>query len=454
MKLLSFAHTGRITIENGIPEPIRGRMEEMEYLRIQNEGEIDISALMLIGATDKAGQDGKIGFFGSGNKYAMATLLRNNCELRIFCGTHEYPITTKKVQFRGEEYEQILVDGKETSITTRMGPGWEVWMALREIYCNAVDEGLVSFGTVQELEGLKSGRTSFFVSMTEQVRHFVDNIGEYINQQEPLESHETAYGRVDIIDNQEGVHYRKNIRAKSKHGLSLYSYNHEEIEINESRIIDSGYTAEEQMACALAMSRNSEIVNNYLRHCLDTKYLEHGARWEKDYCKDNLSETWEECLLAQERPVISESMAALISSDVFSYCVLPDTLALKVQRDLPNVPTYGNMSKQYIEAEPSKELKEKVEKCVKELLSWGHEEKDIIYCRFACKETCGMVSCDTIYISVDLPFKEVMPTLYEEYVHIETGYKDFSRELQTFLFEEVIKLNRIIYESRKQGVEE
>ena len=53
----------------------------MNYLKIRSKGKIDIEALSLLGASSKRGDETKIGQFGSGNKFAIAYLLRNNYEI-------------------------------------------------------------------------------------------------------------------------------------------------------------------------------------------------------------------------------------------------------------------------------------------------------------------------------------------------------------------------------------
>lgn len=42
---------------------------------------------------------------------------------------------------RGDKSREILINGQGCSITTDIGPKWEAWMAIREIYSNAIDEG-------------------------------------------------------------------------------------------------------------------------------------------------------------------------------------------------------------------------------------------------------------------------------------------------------------------------
>ena len=62
----------------------------MKYLKIVNKGEIYEKAFTLIGASTKRGDDSKIGFFGSGLKYAMAVLLRNEIHFKTGNSTTVY----------------------------------------------------------------------------------------------------------------------------------------------------------------------------------------------------------------------------------------------------------------------------------------------------------------------------------------------------------------------------
>ena len=97
----------------------------MHYIMIENKGELDVSSLILLGASTKRADDSKIGFFGSGNKYAIATLIRLGVSFKIFSGNKEIAITTTGISFRGQTFEQIHIDGQPTSLTTDMGPQWD-----------------------------------------------------------------------------------------------------------------------------------------------------------------------------------------------------------------------------------------------------------------------------------------------------------------------------------------
>lgn len=66
------------TLLNNDFETVNSNKDKMKYIRIKNQWLIEPQALHLVGASTKRNDASKIGQFGSGNKYAMAYLLRNN----------------------------------------------------------------------------------------------------------------------------------------------------------------------------------------------------------------------------------------------------------------------------------------------------------------------------------------------------------------------------------------
>ena len=62
----------------------------MRYLKIQNNGLLDIRLVALMGGTTKSKDTFKIGQFGTGLKYTLAFLYRNNIDFKVFVGQYRY----------------------------------------------------------------------------------------------------------------------------------------------------------------------------------------------------------------------------------------------------------------------------------------------------------------------------------------------------------------------------
>jgi len=113
------------------------------YLKITNKGNVVPEAFSLVGASTKRGNNSKIGMFGSGNKYSISYLTRKQYDFRIFTGKKEIVFTTVQRKLGEETFNVICINDKETSITSEIGHHWTLWQAIRELYSNAMDEGMV-----------------------------------------------------------------------------------------------------------------------------------------------------------------------------------------------------------------------------------------------------------------------------------------------------------------------
>ena len=118
-------------------------------IHFRNPGAIDLRALTTFGLSSKAGQD-KIGRFGTGLKYATAVIARHGGAMTITSGGETVTTGIVADEFRGTPIQQITLDGHPLPFTTDLGKDWEPWMAFRELYSNALDEG----GDVGRSEGV------------------------------------------------------------------------------------------------------------------------------------------------------------------------------------------------------------------------------------------------------------------------------------------------------------
>jgi hypothetical protein len=156
----------------------------MKYLRISNNGVLDKNFITLLGASSKSEDPSKIGQFGTGLKYAISYLLRSNTRFRIFVGETEVVVSTRTKGVGSQEFQEILVDGESINVTTLYGYQWQTWEALREIWCNALDEKNPKHKVIDgrsKIEG-KKNTTTFFIEMKPEISAVVDDWGSYFKE--------------------------------------------------------------------------------------------------------------------------------------------------------------------------------------------------------------------------------------------------------------------------------
>jgi len=105
-----------------------------------NPGEIDIRAVVTLGVSVKQ-SDSAVGYFGTGLKYAIATLLRTEHQITIWSGATSYIFSTEDTSIRGVPFKLVCMNGVQLGFTTELGKNWTPMEAFRELACNATDEG-------------------------------------------------------------------------------------------------------------------------------------------------------------------------------------------------------------------------------------------------------------------------------------------------------------------------
>jgi len=256
----------------------------MEYLSITSAGEIDHHALSLHGASTKREDDSNIGKFGSGNKYALATLLRNGIEIRIFSGLREIPITTSRETFRGKSFDIIHINGEKTSITTDTGPDWEVRDAVREFWSNAIDEGSPERSVVKEFSPV-AGRTSIYIQTTPEIQSMLDSWELYFIDKS-TELFSNSHG--SIHKTQIPNYYRKGVWICEDRGsLGIFSYNFNFFDLPESRKVSS-FSTSYSIYNLFVNCTNQEIAETFLCHIKTAtaeirSFLHYGM--DKDFAK-------------------------------------------------------------------------------------------------------------------------------------------------------------------------
>lgn len=208
----------------------------MKYLKISNKGVLDPRLIFLMGGTTKSNDTTKIGTFGTGLKYAISFLIRNNVDFRLFVGEDEVIFNTESQTIGDNSFEEIYCNGKSMNITTHYGHQWVAWEALREIWCNSLDEGYENRSVVDSRSKIvgKDNTTTIYIQMTKEIKDVVDNWGTYFLNATPLFEDET----VGIFNNcNNPLKLYKNTVLIDSSGVykSLFNYDIKGAELNELR---------------------------------------------------------------------------------------------------------------------------------------------------------------------------------------------------------------------------
>ena len=372
-----------------------------------NKEAIDLNAISLMGVSVKT-NDNPIGFFGTGLKFALATLLRTGHKVHLHVDGKHIDITSEKENIRGEEFDVVCMDGKKLGFTTRLGRNWKTWQAYREIYCNCVDEnGVIGTSIPDGKWGTAFAIDGEDIEMCHRDRHTIFILSDPMFSDATCEIH---------AGHSQHAFYR-GVRAHKHNKLALFTYNVKStLTLTEDRTVKDTYW-----------------LNNFISHCVmklpdehlleqillaEQGFFEHDLDLDRNvtpsknfmktvgrlrhnlHCNRSAIETW-------KRFAPTESVFEEVELDQFENGQLDIAFTLLRRIDC--------------------DIKRNDFKVVKSL---GHG----VY---------GSVRSDQILISkqtFDMGVRFIASTLYEEWLHHNLQYADESRELQNLLFEKLFSM--------------
>jgi hypothetical protein len=420
----------------------------MKVLQIKSAGEMQLEAISLIGASTKRGDDSTIGMFGSGLKYAVASLLRQQIPFFVFSGNKEIKITTKSVDFGGKTFNRIFINGEQTSLTDSMGTeDWDgAFPFIREIYSNALDED--KNATIEVVDNVvpEAGFTTFYIHITPQINDLVIKFDEYFVDREKALFTNKHIG--EIHTTRDGIRlYRKGILAYAdRQDKSLFSYNLEHIGINESRVIRNNYEAYNEVASLLESCTDARILRRWITGLSGSNrgFYEHKCIlgvWRDLANNPTLIE-----VILENKYFPIEMRELLDQEDKEDRLGLPSELLLRFLKYAPDVDILGMTStsdddkKFFVEAQASQDLIDKIIDAVSRLKATPYSSRlsaPIKTCKFLRSNILGKAHDDCIYLSVKLDtysVDEIAKIIIEEQEHLTSGFGDETRSFQNHLF--------------------
>jgi len=376
---------------------------------------IDKRAITVMGVSSKDNPNA-IGFFGTGLKYSIATLLRNNIDITIYAGIEKLSLTSAREKIRNDEFDIVRMNDQELGFTTDLGKTWEMWQAFREIYSNCLDE----CGEIFESSSLvdpEEGYTTIIVRGGLFAEQFRNKGAIFI---EDTEAPFTKSARAEVYTGcpHSSVYYRK-VKIKER-VAPLFKYNIlDKIDLTEDRTAKYDFQLLDAIRDTIILSDNK----NFIEKCVTAKddYLETNINYMGTYSIpsetfldvvakvreqrrfDLMDSAWK---LYQKHTQKVDNIEPIILTDfenkqLFKACELAEKIGFPVKEyPINTYETLGNNVLALAEFEPTKKIL-----LSKELFTKG--------------------------------VKSLMRGLIEEYIHLRYGYDDYSLEMQNYLFDKM-----------------
>lgn len=244
-------------------------------LEFYNPGILNLDALRTFGVNVKE-REGAIGHFGTGLKYAIAVCLRQHYPIRLYLGADEYSFAVEDREIRGETFGMAFMfhpDGtkEQLGFTTHLGAEWEDWMAFRELYCNALDEG----GSVRKIDlpEPEGGMTKIGVKGLEDVWRGFYN---YFLPENP--TLEDSSRNMDVLPGPASAIFYRGIRALELKEPAKFTYNiKEKMRLSEDRQLANVFSVNDAVARHITMSQNEDFIRRAI--CTPEGQYEGGLQY-------------------------------------------------------------------------------------------------------------------------------------------------------------------------------
>ena len=367
-----------------------------------NESTIDLGAVAIMGVSVKTGET-PIGYFGTGLKFAIATLLRTGHRITLTRDGERINFVSRKETIRGEEFDRVVMEGEPLGFTTNLGCNWECWQAYREIVCNCMDEG----GTIDT--SLPDGNWGTVIAVDgDGIQQCHINRHTIFLQSAPLWSN----NHCEIHAGSNSHAFYRGVKAHQHRQASLFTYNLKTaLTLTEDRTIKSAWDVTYYVGRLIPTIEDENVVEDVLlaaqgtfEHGLDMEnadrpsaaFMAVAARLRNNaHCNKSALRLWQKHALVEHR-------FEVVELDVYEREQLETSLRL---------------------------LKR---------LNCDLKATDFLVVESLGESVFGTVHKSNIVISrraFDMGARFLASTLYEEWLHQKHNYQDESRDLQNFLFE-------------------
>jgi len=383
----------------------------MTKIYFANPGTIDPDVIRIMGVSVKPGVN-PIGYFGTGLKYAIATLLRTGHKFSITTSYVYYEFTVETKKIRGEPFEIVFMNGEQLPFTLELGKNWTVDNAFRELYSNALDEG----GKISDKP--LNGDTVIIVE-GEQITD------SYYRRREIFLHSEPKYllPRLEVHNGESRYLYYRGVQVYKLPKMSRFTYNLTgELRLTEDRTLASIFDAKYKIETVLPMVPEETFAR---------KIIQFPESREEFYFESTFD--FETCAVPSEQFLDAAEKAL---NDVTS-----NKSAGKLVREKRNI-----VEEMKYEIPTSEEAHTIIQACnmisVAPLNAIVHP-KDVKLVNDLGPNILGVCKNNVIILprqtlANGIHFTAI--TIYEEFIHRDLGYSDCTRGMQQYLFDKILQL--------------
>ena len=372
-----------------------------------NAGLIDLDVIRVMGVSVKT-IDNPIGYFGTGLKFSIATLLRTGHKITLERGDRIYEFDVRTKPIRGEDFQRVYMNDEALPFTTDLGKNWEVWQAYRELHSNTLDEvGAISDKPIK-------GDTVIKVTGAPITQEYHNRNQIFVNETKPI----AANDFLEIYQGRNRHVFYRGVRAGALPEEARFTYNIlSKMTLTEDRTFASQWDVEWKLQALIPTLKNTGIFMDLLGSSDD---------WDQALNFTMCHSPSDEFLQAARANYANMSAPAaardVVDRDTQDRGSFPPARLSDAEHDkflsaFQHLPGLGcTLSPEDVEI---------VESLGPKTMAVYHLKNNQIY---LAKST------------LDYGDETVVATLYEEWLHKDYHYKDESRELQTFLFQRLTAL--------------
>lgn len=387
----------------------------------QNDGVLDLHAITTFGASVKEGKN-PIGQFGTGLKYAIAVILRHGCGVTITLGGTVYSFGTKVQAIRNQDFSLVCMysgyedsDRQSCGFTTELGKHWELWMAYRELACNCMDEAGKISKESYAIDGTE-GRTVICVTGQAFEAVYADR-QKYILEDAPHLTFEELL-EVRMVSSKD-IHYR-NILVGQTQMPALMSYNIlRAIDLTEDRTMKYVFMLDGWIVQACLKSTDKDFIRKIVT--ASTKTFEGNLSFNNSI---DPSEEFKQVVMQEYRKNIAGVNLSAVEKvrSIEKASFRPAIMKITPVQD--------------------KTLQKAINFCKRH--GWDVDQYPIHVVQALGSEILAVAMGEEIWLSERIfqlgGTKAVASTLIEEFLHINRGYMDESRQMQQYLFDKMVSL--------------